>query len=1144
MLVAFFSQPVLGATYSGGDGSAQYPYQISSVTDWQTLMATPADWGQNFILTANLNMTGVTISPVGNNTTKFTGSFDGGGHTLSNLAYTSNSNINEFGLFGYTWNAAIKDLNLVDVQYTLLCHNVGALVGYCTRSTITNCTSTGFIIMDSTPGIIYWSIVVGGLVGQMYEGSMSGCSSACDIGVNIDYYGSLNSIYAGGLMGSSNGTITGCFSTGSVTVQTLTTFDSVFTYAGGFAGSLSNSVTNCYSRGSVWCEAEAYSTTAYICAGGFTGIGSCVLSNCYSTGPVSAVGGDISIGGFQGHGSGTGTACFWDTNTSNQSTSYGGSGVIGLSTIDMQMLSTFTSAGWDFSSADGDTPDWYMPQDYYPQLIWQYGTVIVPDVVLVSQEEAATTISSYYLVVGSVTEDYSENVAVGHVVSQDPIAGTEVYPGSTVNLVISKGPAITVPDLVGIDQGYAENTIAAERLTVGTITEMCSAEVEAGYVISQEPAGGEIVTVNTPVNLVISLGMATVPNVIAVTLEEAQSALTNNGLTAIDTTYECSDAPAGEIIGQEPQADTQVCYDSTITLTVSLGMNYLPDFTDVWREDAEYNLINNNLVIGTVTEEFNDEIEAGYVISQNPAGDIMLCPGSAVDLVISLGRQVIVPDLTGMDLSDAEYEIYSNYDLTLGNAQAAYDRSVPQGQVVTQSPAAGTAVAAGTPVTLYFAGGGGWEDDPFLIWTPQQLNSIGTNPDDWCACFKLMADIDMSIYSGTDYNIIGNETANFCGRFDGNGFVIAHLSYSTKDAVNHVGLFGVVGYALIKDVRLEDAAIYTEGEYAGALVGRQWAGAIIECSSTGSVACSSDTTAHAGGLAGGIEFGCNITDCFSSCTVTASAVASESFAGGLVGQHDDGTLSRCWTTGSVFAIAEARALAGGISGSVEWGGDITLCYSTASVDATAGYYEAVAGGITSRINDGAVRHSYSTGPASAYSATNTSIAAGLVAQQLWGDITGCYSTGTATANGGGDNMTGGLMAVGDSAVNSFWDYEISNLSWSAGGEWKTTVEMKTLATFTNAGWDFANETINGTNDIWRMCADGVNYPKLNWESIDGDFACPAGVDSTDLDYFFSRWLFIDCTADNNFCGGADMNATGNVNLADFAIFAEHWLEGI
>ena len=125
---------------------------------------------------------------------------------------------------------------------------------------------------------------------------------------------------------------------------------------------------------------------------------------------------------------------------------------------------------------------------------------------------------------------------------------------------------------------------------------------------------------------------------------------------------------------------------------------------------------------------------------------------------------------------------------------------------------------------------------------------------------------------------------------------------------------------------------------------------------------------------------------------------------------------------------------------------------------------------------------------------------------------------------------------------SFWDTQTTGQTISAGGVGKTTAEMKTLSTFTSAGWDFVGESGNGMKDIWRMCEDGAGYPKLNWQFASlGDFICPNGVDSDDLLYYIGQWQRTDCTSDNAYCSGVDLDYSGAVNLADWAIFASHWL---
>jgi hypothetical protein len=156
----------------------------------------------------------------------------------------------------------------------------------------------------------------------------------------------------------------------------------------------------------------------------------------------------------------------------------------------------------------------------------------------------------------------------------------------------------------------------------------------------------------------------------------------------------------------------------------------------------------------------------------------------------------------------------------------------------------------------------------------------------------------------------------------------------------------------------------------------------------------------------------------------------------------------------------------------------------------------------------------------------------------------CFSTGGASATGGIVNE-GGLIAYewGSGVVAAcFWDTQTSGLATSAGGsgvQGKITSDMKTLATFTSAAWDFTNETTNGTNDYWRMCQDANDYPRLNWQSVAGDFACPDGVYVEDLGYFAQRWLASDCVSSNS-CGGTDMDASGTVTFADFALMAANW----
>ena len=420
-------------------------------------------------------------------------------------------------------------------------------------------------------------------------------------------------------------------------------------------------------------------------------------------------------------------------------------------------------------------------------------------------------------------------------------------------------------------------------------------------------------------------------------------------------------------------------------------------------------------------------------------------------------------------------------------------------------------IAAGSAFGSY-SGGTGEPNNPYQIWTPEDMNTIGANSSDWSKCFILMADVDMSICTGTQYNIIGNETTQFTGTFDGNGHKIRNLTYTTTAGTNFfVGLFGYTSNATIKNLGLENVNIYTGRTYAGGLVGYQSYGTITSCYSTGSVASSSSfSSSWAGGLVGYQSYG-TITSCYSTGTVVASSSSSASWAGGLVGQQNSGTVTYCYSTGAVVASSSFSSYAGGLVGQQYYSSTITSCYSTGAVVAS--------------------------------SSSSLSYAGGLVGACVVAVIEKCYSTGPVFATGQNVHK-GGLLGFSSGTVTAcFWDTQTSGLTTSVGGTGETTSQMRMLSTFTSAGWDFTNETANGTNDYWRMCVDGVDYPRLNWQSPVGDLACPDGVNFVDFAYFAGRWLESDCALSNNFCGGTDMDSSGTVDMQDLAMFAENWLSG-
>jgi hypothetical protein len=165
-----------------------------------------------------------------------------------------------------------------------------------------------------------------------------------------------------------------------------------------------------------------------------------------------------------------------------------------------------------------------------------------------------------------------------------------------------------------------------------------------------------------------------------------------------------------------------------------------------------------------------------------------------------------------------------------------------------------------------------------------------------------MADIDMSIYTGTQYNIIGDLTTEFTGTFEGNEHIIRNLTYETTADVDCVGLFGRTSGATIQDLGVENVYLSTGGSWVGGLVGSQFDGTLIACYVTGSV--SGD---RIGGLVG-YNYYALISTCYADCSVSGTTT---SYVGGLVGYNDIASpIDTCYAVGPVSGGGSIGGLIG------------------------------------------------------------------------------------------------------------------------------------------------------------------------------------------------------------------------------------------
>src|SRR6202022_2945434 len=259
--------------------------------------------------------------------------------------------------------------------------------------------------------------------------------------------------------------------------------------------------------------------------------------------------------------------------------------------------------------------------------------VTLPNVEGLAQDAATTAITAAKLTGGTVTQQTSNTVAAGKVISQDPASGNSVAQGSPVNLVISSGPQmVTVPNVEGLTQAAATTAITAAKLTGGTVTQQTSDTAATGNVISQDPASGSSVAQGSRVNLVISSGpqMVTVPNVEGLAQDAATTTITAVKLTGGTDTQQTSNkvAPA-KVIKQEPSSGSAVAQGSQVYLAISSGpqMVTVPNVEGLTQAAATTAITAAKLMVGAVTQQTSNTVAAGKVISQGPASGSSVAQG-------------------------------------------------------------------------------------------------------------------------------------------------------------------------------------------------------------------------------------------------------------------------------------------------------------------------------------------------------------------------------------------------------------------------------------------------------------------------------------------------------------------------------------
>jgi hypothetical protein len=1045
------------AKYGGGTGEPNDQYLIYTAEQMNEigLSVNSDDWDKHFKLMADIDLSGFTGTSF-NIIEEFKGVFDGNGHTISNFNYTTTSTA-YIGLFAgiYGENAEIKDMGLIDPEVDAGTGNiveVGSMVGINDQGTISNCYVKGGSVGCSA---IIWSSA-GGLVGSN-KGTIINCYAAADVS------GTMN---VGGLVGNNSGTITNCYSIGSITggynVGGLVGRNVGEVWASFWDIETSEQTTSAGGEGKT--TAEMQDTNTFIDAG--WGCDSFWTIDNGKDYPrllwENSPGEPLSL--FSG-GSGTPAdpylistseqlntiglfECIWDKHFKLMAdidlSAYMGTSFNIIGSYNYPFTGVFDGNNHAISNYTYTSTDTYY--------IGLFGGVegeikdlglIAPDVDAGTGRFVGSLVGS--LIDGTVTNCYVEG---GSIVGDNSVGGLVGFNWGGLITECSSSASVLGGDNIGgllgynlgmVSNCYSTGSVTGDDYSVGGLV---------GYnwegTISNSYATGNVRGTKHVGGLVGSNYEGTISDCYSIASVSGEGYVGGLvGKNDVESTISncCSSAnvsgyyDVGGLVGQNDGGAITYCYSTANVVGNSyvgglVGHNSAGTITNccaiggVTGEDyvgglVGYNLygtITNCYSIGSVTGRY--PVPVGGLVGYNEEGEVI---ASFWDIETS-GQG---SSAGGTGRSTSHMQTASTFIAWGCDPVWTIDEGKDYPRLFWEN-------MPGEPITTpSYGGGSGTQADPYLIYTAEQLNTIGLVPCHLDKHFLLCADIDLSDYDyfRKRFNIIGKHgvyrldpndfqvediSDGFKGVFDGAGYTIANFTYQKDNMIFETYCIGLFGYvddpnAQIKDLGMINPTVDVNWGYYGAasLVGRLNNGTITNCYIEG-------------GSIGAFSHSDNI--------------------GGLVGYNSEGTISNCYSDNSVSGIAGVGGLIGSNHGS------ITNSYSIASVSGALGAWP---GGEIG----------------------------GLVGEN-YGTIINCYATGSVS----GGASVGGLVGGNNGTVSaSFWDIESSGQDWSDGGTGLLTNEMQTISTFTYAGWDFVGETVNGIEDIWFIPQG--DYPHLWWEGM-------------------------------------------------------------
>ncbi len=1120
---------------------------INQLWDKHFLQTTDIDASATMQLTE-----GAGFSPIGNNIINFTGSYNGQNYTISNLYINrpNNDYIGLFGKIQNANISNLRLQNIDIIGYNNVGGLIGS--SFCSSSgnspSISNNYITGTIngedyvggLIGSSSSSYYYPRIKNNLAsatvsGNNYIGGLMGSSSS-----SYYYNPTISNNYAtgtvggeryvGGLIGyfysTHNATVNNSYATGIVSglfhvgglvgCSTRTTINS--SYATGAVSGLNNvggltgyafclNCNICYAKGAVNGNSNVGGLSGYI---RYTNI-----NNSYATGAVNGTG--SSIGGLVGTNDNSkysSSSSFWDIETSGQTTSAGGNG---KTTSQMKSVDTYLNAGWDFDETwaisenlnsgypvflnnyilNNEIPNHSINISLTPTInvevnpIYQYyelyfGSEPTPENSLIDYSPITNPITYTFTESLEHSTDYYWTIAL---YDSNNVISTFSFSFRTQAILYGTGtetnPYIvqTIDDLIRISSDnyfWDKHFVQTDNIDATCVHSFNNGQGLSqignysinftgsyngqGYNISNlyinRPSTNYIGLFGFVNNAEISnLGLI---NVEIIGNEKVGGLVGYSSNSIISETYARGDVRGtsyvGGLVGTSSSSTITNSYSTAFVSGSSsvgglVGTDYNSNVNNSFWDVETSGQSSSAVGTGKTSDEMTDMntfIEAGWdfentwVTLYGINSNYPLFLGSLITNNLITDKAINI-GLTPTISFEVDDDIITYFQLHFGTSPDLINAMIMDAPA--SNPISYTFTDSLEYSTTYY-----WKVDlsdiyynditlNFTFKTRPEMDGLGSEDNPY-----LVSSItDLIRISSDDYYL------------DKHYLQIADIDASSTTELDDGAGFSPIGYL----TDYNDYSYFT-GSYNGQdftisnlyinrpetfFIGLFGITDHANISNISIVDVDITGNRGVGAIAGISEHSSN----FSYCSATGLVQSTSFWAGGTVGYlGDSSTIMGCSFSGNV--ICDSRA--GGIVGRISYSSTISNSYASGSI-----YGSDYLGGLIG----GAIY-------------ANSSI------------INNCYSTMFVS----GDNNQGGLVGYAYenslSVINSFWDINTSGQTTSVGGIGKTTQEMKTLSTYTDAGWDFVDESANGSEDIWTFVAN--DYPHLTWECYEQQTLIP------------------------------------------------------